>query len=86
MNYWDMQKETLCKYADTCEYYRSNRNNLDRKVVVIRNIYCRSKMGWEDCVRFTLYSKNQVPLKNVLPNDKRSLERIEEEIRIRTME
>ena len=86
MNYWDMPKETLCKYAEKCEYYQSFRNTLDRKVIVIRNIYCRSKMGWEDCLRFQLYSKNQIPLHNVLPNDKRTLERIEKEIQKRTKE
>lgn len=81
MNYWNMSRESLCKYADSCEYFTKNRTARATEEIIIRNVFCRSsKNGWYDCKRYQLYEKGLKFNENIVPKDKRTLQSIEKEI------
>ena len=82
-----MSKESLCSYAEKCDFFIKNKNTGEIEKIIIRNMNCRSsKNGWTDCKRFQLYEKGLNPTENIVPKDTRDLNKIEHEIQRLMME
>ncbi|MBN2635188.1 MAG: hypothetical protein JXR61_02880 [Prolixibacteraceae bacterium] len=63
-----MQLGKLCKYAKNCPVYQNEIADLNKPIMIIRNVFCnRGIKGWTNCARFNALEEGKSVNQNSTP-------------------